>query len=458
MRNYDAIVIGTGQAGPAVATRLANSGRKVAIIERDKFGGTCVNNGCIPTKTLVASAKAIHMARSGSTFGFSLPGTIKVDMQKVKARKDAVSADSNQGVENWLRSTDNLTLYQGHAQFTGPKTVTVANEELHADQIFINVGARSFVPPFQGLDEIEYLTSESIMDVDFLPDHLIIVGGSYIGLEFAQMYRRFGSKVTVIEKAPRLIPREDEDVSAAVKDILTAEGVEIKLGVEQVTFSKHSNDIRVHCDLEQGKTDISGSHVLFAIGRKPNTDNLGLQAAGIELDERGFIPVNDELNTSTEGIWALGDCNGQGAFTHTSYNDHEIVMANLLDADRRRVSDRIMTYGLFIDPPLGRVGMTEEQARATGKPILIGKREMSRVGRAKESSQTQGFMKVLVEADSKQILGAAILGLNGDEAIHCIIDTMYAKAPYTVIQRAVHIHPTVTELIPTMLGELKPLS
>ena len=457
MENYDAIVIGTGQAGPALATRLANSGQKVAIVERDRFGGTCVNNGCIPTKALVASAKAIHTARCGETFGFSIPGQVEVDMKKVKARKDAISGESNRGVENWIRSTDNLDVYQGHAVFTAKNIVEVDGQVLQAKQIFINVGARSFVPPFEGLDEIDYFTSETVMEVDFLPEHLIIVGGSYIGLEFAQMYRRFGSKVTVIEKASRLIPREDDDVSDTVREILQAENIDIKLGVNEVGFAKQPDQVVVNCEDEQGEFQVSGSHILFAIGRKPNTDKLGLDAAGVEVDERGFIKVDDQLKTNIEGIWALGDCNGQGAFTHTSYNDHEIVAANLLDNDPRRVSDRIMTYGLFIDPPLGRVGMTEAQARESGKKILIGKRAMSRVGRARESSQTQGFMKVLVDADSEQILGAAILGLTGDEAIHGMIDIMYAKAPYTVIKRAVHIHPTVSELIPTMLGELKPL-
>lgn len=457
VQKYDAIVIGTGQSGPALATRLAGSGWKVAIIERDKFGGTCVNNGCIPTKTLVASAKAIHLARSGEVFGFSSPGGIDVDMKKVKARKDAVSGESNQNVEKWLKSTEGLTVYQGHAKFTSANSVSVGDVVLEATKLFLNVGARAFVPPLEGIDEIDYFTSENIMDVDFLPPHLVVVGGSYIGLEFAQMYKRFGSEVTVIEQAPRLIPREDEDVSATVREILEAEGIEIKLAIEEVGFEKNGDEVIANCKSSAGKSRVSGTHVLFAIGRKPNTDNLGLDAAGLKLDERGFIEVDDELKTKVKGIWAMGDCNGQGAFTHTSYNDHEIVVANLLDKDPRRLSDRIMTYGLFIDPPLGRVGMTEAQARATGREILTSKLAMSRVGRAKESSQTQGFMKVLVDAESNLILGAAILGLSGDEAIHCITDTMYAKAPYTVIQRAVHIHPTVSELIPTMLGGLKPL-
>jgi pyruvate/2-oxoglutarate dehydrogenase complex dihydrolipoamide dehydrogenase (E3) component len=378
-------------------------------------------------------------------------------MQRVKARKDALAGESSSNVENWLRSTENLTVYQGHAEFTSANSIGVGDEQLQADKIFLNVGAQAFVPPLQGVDEIDYFTNENIMDVDFLPEHLLIVGGSYIGLEFAQMYKRFGSEVTVIELAPRLIPREDEDVSTVVREILEAEGVAFKLGVDETRFSKQNSNVIINYKNSEGEFKLTGSHVLFAIGRKPNTGNLGLEAAGVELDERGYIKVDDELKTNIEGIWAMGDCNGQGAFTHTSYNDYEIVAANLLDNDPRRLSDRIMTYGLFIDPPLGRVGMTESQARASGRNVLIGKRAMSRVGRAKESSQTQGFMKVLVDADSKQILGAAILGLNGDEAIHGIIDTMYARAPYTVIQRAVHIHPTVSELIPTLLGELKPL-
>jgi pyruvate/2-oxoglutarate dehydrogenase complex dihydrolipoamide dehydrogenase (E3) component len=457
MIEYDAIIIGTGQAGPSVATRLANSGWKVAIVERDNFGGTCVNNGCIPTKTLVASAKAIHTARSGSVFGFSTNAEIDVDMKKVKARKDAIAGESNKNVETWLRSTDNLTVYQGDAKFFTNNIVTVGNEKLQAEKIFLNVGAQAFVPPMQGLEDIDYFTNENIMEVDFVPEHLVIVGGSYIGLEFAQMYTRFGSKVTVIEQAPRLIPREDEDVSVEVRSILEQEGIDVNLGVEETKFARKNDVITLHCKSSKGQFQVSGSHVLFAIGRKPNTVSLGLDVAGVEHDERGYIKVDDELKTNIEGIWALGDCNGRGAFTHTSYNDSEIVLANLLDNDPRRLSDRIMTYGLFIDPPLGRVGMTETQARASGRKILIGKRAMSRVGRAKESSQTQGFMKVLVDAETDMILGAAILGLNGDEAIHGIIDIMYAKAPYTVIQRAVHIHPTVSELIPTMLGELAPL-
>jgi len=461
MTKYDAIVIGTGQAGPSMATKLAGSGMKTAIIESGKFGGTCVNDGCIPTKTMVASARAAHIARNAAEYGVVIDGSVSVDMKLVKARKDEISGKSNKGVEQWLKGTDNLTVFEGKGRFESHNTVRVGDELLQADKIFINVGGRAFIPPFPGLDNIDYLTNENIMDIDFLPEHLIIIGGSYIGLEFAQMFRRFGSKVTVVEMASNIIQREDEDVSNTVLQVLEKEGVKFRLNSECISPEKQpekeGNEIivKLHCSDES--KEVRGSHLLLAVGRSPNTKDLGLEKAGIEVDERGFIKVDDQLQTNVPGVWALGDCNGQGAFTHTSYNDYEIVAANLLDDDNRRLSDRIVTYGLFVDPPLGRVGMTENQARESGRNVLIGKRPMTRVGRAVEQGQTEGFMKVLVDADSKEILGAAIIGLNGDEVVHSITDIMYAKAPYTVIQRAVHIHPTVSELIPTMLGELKPL-
>lgn len=457
MIKYDAIVIGTGQSGPSMATRLAGSGLKTAIIESGKFGGTCVNNGCIPTKTMVASARAAHVARHAAEYGVVIEGPVKVDMKRVIARKDEISGKSNNGVEQWLKGTENLTVYQGKGRFESENTVRVGDELLQADKIFINVGGHAIVPDFPGLDEIDYLTNENIMDLDYLPEHLIIIGGSYIGLEFAQMYRRFGSEVTVIEKSSGIIQREDEDVSNTILQVLEREGVKFRLNAECISPEKQGDEIVVKLACEEGSREVRGSHLLLAVGRAPNTRDLGLDKAGIEVDERGYIKVNEQLQTSVPGVWALGDCNGQGAFTHTSYNDYEIVAANLLDNDPRKVSDRIVTYGLFVDPPLGRVGMTENQARESGRNVLIGQRDMTRIGRAVEKGQTDGFMKVLVDADSKEILGAAIIGLNGDEVIHSITDIMYAKAPYTVIQRAVHIHPTVSELIPTMLGELKPL-
>ncbi len=454
---FDAIVIGTGQSGPALAERLSGAGMKVAVIERNLFGGTCVNTGCIPTKTLVASARAAHVARTASDFGVMIDGSIDVDMQKVKARKDEVSGSSNKGVEDWVRGMKNVTVYQGHARFESPNTVSVNDEILESDKIFINVGGRAFIPPAGNEEGVNYLTNSTMMDIDFLPEHLIIIGGSYIGLEFGQMYRRFGSKVTIIEKGPRLIGREDEDISDTVKEIFEKEGINLRLNASCINAKKHEQGVMVEVDCTHGDTHITGSHILWAVGRIPNTGDLGLDKAGVQTNERGYINVDDELKTNVDGVWAIGDCNGKGAFTHTSYNDFEIVAANLLDNDPRRVSDRILCYGLFIDPPLGRVGMTEGQVRKSGRKALVGKRMMARVGRARERGETQGFIKVVVDAETKEILGAAILGIEGDEAIHCIMDVMYAKAPYTVIQRAVHIHPTVSELIPTVLGSLEPL-
>jgi pyruvate/2-oxoglutarate dehydrogenase complex dihydrolipoamide dehydrogenase (E3) component len=458
MTGYDAIIIGTGQAGPSLARRLAGSGMKVAIIERDRFGGTCVNTGCTPTKTLVASAYAAHMARRGADYGFNIGGEVTVDMKRVKARKDYVVGFSNRGVERSLRNLENGSVYQGQARFVSPREVEVGTEVLSADRIFINVGGRAAMPEIPGLDQIDYLTNSSMMDLDFLPRHLLVLGGSYIGLEFGQMYRRFGSAVTIVEIGPRLIPREDEDVSEAVTAFLSREGVDLRLNAKCLHVSKRDGEIVMGLDCEQGPPEVGGSHLLVAAGRRPNTDDLGLDRAGVRQDARGYIEVDDELRTNVSGIWAVGDCNGRGAFTHTSYNDFEIVAANLLDGDRRRVSDRIPAYALYTDPPLGRAGMTEAEVRRSGRRVLVGKIAMEDVSRAFEKGETDGFMKVLVDADSKEILGASFLGTSGDEAIHCVLDAMYAKAPYTVLQRAVHIHPTVAEFIPTILGDLAPLT
>jgi pyruvate/2-oxoglutarate dehydrogenase complex dihydrolipoamide dehydrogenase (E3) component len=454
---YDAIIIGTGQAGPSLAVRLASAGMKVAIIERKRFGGTCVNTGCIPTKTLVASARAAHIARSASEYGVMIGSAITVDMKKVKERKDAVVRSSNEGVEKWLKSTENLTVYEGQARFEDAHRIRVGDEPLAADKIFINVGGRASTPPLRGLDQVSYLNNSTMMNVDFLPEHLIVIGGSYVGLEFAQMYRRFGSEVTIVEMGPRLIQREDEDVSEAVRTILEAEGIKMRLSAECIALEKRGDKVAVNVDCSTGDRTVTGSHALLAVGRVPNTADLGLENARIAVDQRGYIHVDDQLRTNVPGIYALGDCNGRGAFTHTSYNDYEIVAANLLDGDQRRVSDRITAYALYIDPPLGRAGMTETEVRKAGRKALIAKRPMARVGRAVEKGETQGFMKILVDAETKEILGASLLGIECDEVIHSILDVMYAKAPYTVIQRAMHIHPTVTELIPTMLGELKQL-
>jgi pyruvate/2-oxoglutarate dehydrogenase complex dihydrolipoamide dehydrogenase (E3) component len=457
MSKYDAIIIGTGQAGPALARRLVAADWNIAIIERKLFGGTCVNTGCTPTKTLVASAYAAHVARRARDYGVKIEGSINVDMKAVKARKDAVVAPSRNGVERSLKTLKGCTVYEGEARFVAGKRIAVNDAELTADRIFVNVGARAAIPPIPALDQVSYLTNSSMMDVDFLPPHLVILGGSYIGLEFGQMYRRFGSKVTIIELAPRLIAREDEDVSQAIADFLREEGIDLHLDSKVVDVEKQDNSIVVKIESAGKASQVIGTHLLVAVGRRPNTDDLGLDKAGITTDAHGYIQVDDQLRTSVPGIWALGDCNGRGAFTHTSWNDFEIVAANLFDNAQRRVSDRITAYALFTDPPLGRAGMTEAQVRSSGKPALIATMAMQDVSRANEKGETKGFMKILVDRDTKQILGAALLGLSGDEVIHCILDVMYAKAPCTVLQRAMHIHPTVSEFIPTMLEDLRPL-
>ncbi|MFZ1104816.1 MAG: FAD-containing oxidoreductase [Hyphomicrobiaceae bacterium] len=457
MVTYDAIIIGTGQAGPPLARRLVAAGWQVAIVERKLFGGTCVNTGCIPTKALVASAYAAHVARCAADWGVRVEGAVNVDMKAVKVRKDAIVASSRNGVERSLKTLKGCTVYEGHGRFAAEKRVAVNGSELAADRIFINVGARAAIPPIPGLDRVPYLTNSSMMDVDFLPSHIIILGGSYVGLEFAQMYRRFGSEVTVIERASHLIPREDTDVSQAIAAFLREEGIDVRVDSNVVGVEKRGDSTAVKVESAGKISQVAGTHVLAATGRRPNTDDLGLDKTGIATDGRGYIQVDDRLRTNVPGIWAMGDCNGRGAFTHTSWNDFEIVAANLLDNDRRRVSDRIVAYALFTDPPLGRAGMTEAEVRKTSKPALISTRAMKHVARAREKGETKGFMKILVDQDSKQILGASILGLAGDEVIHCILDLMYAKAPCTVLQRAMHIHPTVSELIPTMMGDLVPL-
>ncbi|OBB19446.1 FAD-containing oxidoreductase [Mycolicibacterium elephantis] len=452
---FDAIIVGAGQAGPPLAGRLTEAGQQVAVIERKLVGGTCVNYGCIPTKTLVASAHAAHLARRGAEYGVAT-GDVTVDMRKVKARKDDIVHGDRQGVEGWLEGMPGCTVIRGHARFESPHTIRVDDRVLQADRIFLNVGGRAVAPDMPGLSDIDYMTNVGILELDAVPDRLVIIGGSYIALEFAQMYRRFGAEVTVIEKGPRLTSREDEDVSAAIKEILEAEGIEVVVDATAIRFTKRDSGFEV--TPRDGARPISGTHLLMAVGRQPNTDDLGLDKAGIETDERGYIVVDDQLRTNIGHIWAMGDCNGRGAFTHTSYNDYEIVAANLLDDDPRRVSDRVLTYALYIDPPLGRAGMTADQVRRSGRKALVGKRPMTRVGRAVEKGETQGFMKVVVDAETEKILGAAILGVGGDEVIHAILDIMTADEPYTAISRTMHIHPTVSELVPTMLQEMTPLT
>ena len=455
--HYDAIVIGGGQAGPALADRLGRAGHKTALVVRHLLGGTRVHVGCIPTTTLVGSARIAHYARDAARFGVEIGAPVTVDMAQVKARKDEVAGESNANVEAWVGGMENVTLIRGHARFTGKHSIDVAGHELTADRFFINVGARARVPDMPGLELVDYLTNSSMMDVDFLPEHLVIVGGSYIGIEFAQMYRRFGAEVTIVEMQDRLIGREDPDVSDAVLEILAGEGINVRLGAECLGFTEGPGKVRMTIACDEDDDPIDGSHVLLAVGRVPNTHDLGLEHTEVETDDRGYIPVDDQLRTSAEGIWALGEVNARGAFTHTSYNDFEIVAANLLDDDPRRVTDRITCYGLYTDPPLGRVGMTEREVRESGRKALVATRPMARVGRAREFGDTRGFMKALVDAETQEILGASILGMSGDEVVHTLLDVMYAKQPYTIVSRAVHIHPTVAELLPTLLQDLKPL-
>ncbi|WP_395701507.1 FAD-containing oxidoreductase [Aquabacterium sp.] len=457
-RSFDAIVIGAGQSGPFLAARLVAAGQRVALIEREHLGGTCVNDGCMPTKTLVASARAAHIARRAADFGVVIPGPVTIDMARVKARVDNVVHTARDNLRRWLAGLDGLTLIDGHARFTGPHELAVGRERFTAPRIFVNTGGRPVLPDWPGLAGLPYLTNTSVLALDRVPAHLLVAGGSYIGLEFAQVYRRFGAEVTVVEVADRLIAREDPEVSQAVRSVLEAEGIRFVTGAREVTAGR-SADGGIRLDLQAGGQPLTlqGSDLLVATGRRPNTDDLGLDQAGIEIDARGFIRVDDQLRTSVEGVWALGDVNGQGAFTHTSYNDFEIVAANLLEGGARRLSDRIPVYALFTDPPLARIGMNDAQARASGRRVLAGMLPMTRVGRARERDETQGFMKVLVDADTQRILGATLFCIEGDEAIHALLDTMAADQPCTVIQRCVHIHPTVSELIPTLLGSLAPL-
>jgi pyruvate/2-oxoglutarate dehydrogenase complex dihydrolipoamide dehydrogenase (E3) component len=456
VKRFDAIIIGAGQAGPPLAGRLTRAGMTVALIERHLFGGTCVNTGCMPTKALVASAYAAHLARRSADYGVISESPIRIDMPRVHARAAAVVSNARHGVETWLQSMNGCTVIRGHARFVGPDRLQVGDDVLTAAKIFINVGGRAVVPALSGIHDVPFLNNTGMVALDRIPRHLVVVGGSYIGLEFGQMFRRFGAEVTIIEMGPRLVGREDEDISDAVAEILRAEGITIRTHATCISLAPHADGVEVGVDCTEGSPRVEGSDVLIAVGRRPNTDDLDLDRAGIATDDRGYIVVDDQLQTNVPGVWALGDCNGRGAFTHTSYNDFEIVAANLLDGEHRRVTDRVPGYALYIDPPLGRAGLTETQARASGRPILVGRRPMTRVGRAIEKGETLGFMKIVVDADTRDIVGAAILGTGGDEAIHGVIDMMHAKASADTLQRAVPIHPTVSVLIPTMLGELKP--
>jgi pyruvate/2-oxoglutarate dehydrogenase complex dihydrolipoamide dehydrogenase (E3) component len=457
-QHFDAIVIGTGQSGPSLAVKLAGAGKRTAIIERHLFGGTCVNVGCTPTKTYVASARAAHVARHAADFGVIVGGDVQVDMTRVKARKDEVIAGSRNGVEQWLRDTPGASVFTGHGRFTGPHSVSVTGsngeqQELDADAIFLNTGTRATVPHVDGIDSVTYHTNSTILELTELPAHLAIVGGSYVALEFAQIFRRFGSRITVLVRGERILAREDADFAQQIQKVLSREGVEFVFGAEVARLERAGDGVRI--DLKNRSIDVS--HLLFATGRTPNTDDLGLDRAGLVADKHGIIKVDGQLRTNVPGIWAIGDVNGRGAFTHTSYNDYEVVASNVVGGEARSVDTRIMCYAVFVDPPFARVGMSEDEVRRDHREALIATMPMSRVGRARERGETDGFMKVLVDPGSKRILGAAMLGIEADEAIHTFIDIMNADAPYVTLQRAMHIHPTVSELIPTLLGSLKPL-
>jgi pyruvate/2-oxoglutarate dehydrogenase complex dihydrolipoamide dehydrogenase (E3) component len=448
-RKFDAIIIGAGQAGPPLAGRLTAAGMTVALIERKLIGGTCVNTGCMPTKTLVASAYAAHLARR-SDLGV-IAGDVRVDMAAVAARAQKVATDARGRNEHWLGNMAGLTLLRGHARLTGATSVTVDGEKLDAPRIFLNVGGRASVPDMPGVGDVPHLDNTDMVALNVLPEHLVVIGGSYIGLEFAQMHARFGARVTVVERAERLIGREDPEISGAIRDILEKEGITIRTDANCIGFKPHRDGVAVSIDCRSGDPVVVGSHVLLAVGRRPNTDDLGLDAAGVATDQRGYITVDDRLETNVPGIWALGDCNGRGAFTHTAYNDFEIVAANLLDGGDRRLSQRIPGYALYIDPPLGRAGLTETEARARGHDVLVSTRPMTRVGRAVEKGETLGMMKVVADRATRHILGAAILGTSGDEAIHGILDAMSAGETLDTLRWAVPVHPTVSELIPTLL-------
>jgi pyruvate/2-oxoglutarate dehydrogenase complex dihydrolipoamide dehydrogenase (E3) component len=463
-QHFDAVVIGTGQGGSPLAVRLAQSGKRTAVIERHLFGGTCVNVGCTPTKTYVASARAAHVARTAANYGVMIGGgagadiAIAIDMKRVKARKDEVIGASRDGLEKWLRGMKNLTVFNGHARFTGPHALRIeasdgTTQDIDADSIFINTGTRAAVPHVEGLERVPYLTNSTILELTDVPAHLVIVGASYIALEFGQMFRRFGSRVTLLVRGDRILTREDADVSKAMQDVFEREGVEFRFESEIERVEPSDSGVRIHT----GNEPIDASHLLFATGRTPNTDDLGLEHAGIEPNKHGMIDVDGQLRTKVDGIWALGDVNGRGAFTHTSWNDFEVIASNVIDGESRSVDQRIMTYAVFVDPPFARVGMNEDEVRKDGRDALIATMPMSRVGRARERGETDGFMKALVDAKTERILGASIYGIEGDEAIHTFVDIMNADASYKTLQRAMHIHPTVSELIPTLLGMLKPL-
>lgn len=449
MKKFDAIIIGTGQAGPSLAVSLAKDGLKTAIIEKGHLGGTCVNTGCTPTKAYVASARRAFIAGNSQDMGITVEGSVKVDLKIIKERKDKLINDSRSGLEKMFSKHDNLSLIRGKAAFINNNTIEVDGEQYSAEKIYINVGGRPRVP--KGFEKANYLTNRSILELEEIPEHLVIVGGGYAGLEFGQMFSRFGSKVTLLERGEQLLDREDDDIARAIEEILRGSKIEILLNSNCISASQEPGGIEVKYDCEEGMKTLTASHLLLAAGRVPNTDDLGVENTDLDLDDRGFIEVNDELQTSVPHIWALGDCNGHGAFTHTAYNDFQIVYSHIFEKRKRYLSDRFTCYAAFIDPPVARVGMNAKEIKKQGIKAKVAERPLSKIARAKEMGETTGKLKIFIEADTNKILGATFLGTGADEYIHTIIDQMYAGATYEVIRDAVHIHPTISELIPTML-------
>lgn len=441
---YDAIIIGAGQAGTPLSNALAERGWTVALIEKSHLGGTCVNTGCTPTKTMIASAQIAHYARNASRWGVKV-GQMSVDLPAIVSRKDSIVESFRSGLEKRVAEHPKVHLYRGAARFLSSRTVQIGKDTIESERIFLNLGARPDPPQFTGLDAVGYLTNESIMELQEVPDHLLVLGGGYIGLEFGQTFRRFGSRVTVIHKAEHILPHEDADVTTELQKVLEAEGIEFRLKSNPVEVERKQG--RIHLTFTSGNqtSTVNGTHLLAATGRRPNTDDLSLEKAGVELDSRGCIKVNERLETSVPGIWALGDVKGGPAFTHISYNDYQIVYGNVVESKNATIKDRYVPYSLFTDPQLGRVGITEKEARATGRRLKMGKYSMSSVSRAIERGETAGFMKIIVDAMSDKILGAAILGVEGGELVQILGAVMLSGAPYTLLKGAVFIHPTLAE-------------
>jgi len=449
-QQYDAIIIGSGQAGGPLSTALARAGYRTALVEREHVGGTCINEGCTPTKTMVASARVAYLARRAADYGVKT-GPVEIDMIRVRQRKRDVVDSFRSSSERRITGTPGVDLLRGEARFVAPKTVRVDGDELTAERIFINTGARPSRPPIAGLDSVPSLDSTSIMELDTVPEHLIVLGGGYVGLEFGQMFRRFGSQVTIVQRGPRLLSREDGDVADAVADILRQDGVSVCLETDVLRVEP---GIRVLVRSTAGERSVVGSHLLVAVGRTPNTDMLDLQATGLQPDKQGFLPANDRLETAVPGIYALGDVKGGPAFTHISYDDYRIIKTNLIDGGNATVDDRPVPYTVFIDPQLGRVGISEEQARASGGNIQVARMPMRLVARAEEVDETRGFMKAVVDGDNQQILGGAVLGLEGGELMSMLEIAMYGKLPYTVLRDAIFAHPTLAESFNNLFATL----